>query len=100
MPAILKGFFDRVITPRFAFKYEGLIPKGLLKGKKAIVFFTTGGPTPFYKLTGNQPKRNITMILKFCAIKTKVYQFGSAKKLTKDRKIKIEKTVKKALSGI
>ena len=33
MPAILKGFIDRIFVAGFAYKYEGVIPKGLLKGK-------------------------------------------------------------------
>ena len=42
-PAILKGWFDRVFTNGFAFKYtpEGL--EGLLHHKKALVLVTTGG---------------------------------------------------------
>ena len=34
MPAILKGFIDRIFVAGFAYKYEGALPKGLLQGKK------------------------------------------------------------------
>ena len=72
MPAILKGFFDRVFTSGFAFRYEHGRPIGLLNGKKAIIFTTSGGPKLFYTLTFNLPKRMIcTFILKFCGIRSR-----------------------------
>lgn len=44
MPAILKGFIDRIFVAGFAYKYEGTLPKGLLKGKKAWVINTLDSP--------------------------------------------------------
>lgn len=43
MPALLKGYVDRVLTQGFAYDYDetGLI--GLLRGKQALLFNTTGG---------------------------------------------------------
>jgi len=40
-PAILKGYIDRVFTNGFAFRYEENGPRGLLTGKRAVVFTTT-----------------------------------------------------------
>lgn len=47
MPALLKGFFDRVMLPDFAFSVE-VTPKRkvnhLLAGRTASLFYTYGGP--------------------------------------------------------
>ncbi len=101
MPAMLKGFFDRVLTSGFAFKYEGKIPKKLLKGKRALVFFTTGGPTIYYKLLINTPKNVIkNKTLEFCGITTKVVQFGNSRKLDDKKKEVIAGKVKKEISRV
>ncbi len=101
MPAILKGFFDRVFTHGFAFKFEGDMPEGLLTNKKAIVFKTYGGPFIFQLLMGNHDAHVIKNdILGFCGIKAKVYPLGGCKKLNKEKKDKINVMVEKALSKL
>jgi NAD(P)H dehydrogenase (quinone) len=42
IPAILKGYIDRVFSFGFAYKYTATGPLGLLKGKKGL-FITTSG---------------------------------------------------------
>lgn len=44
MPAILKGYIDRVFATGFAFRYSKEGPIGLLTGKKAFVFQTAADP--------------------------------------------------------
>ncbi|PWK12841.1 NAD(P)H-dependent oxidoreductase [Tumebacillus permanentifrigoris] len=44
MPAILKGYIDRVFSHGFAFKYGENGAEGLLKGKLGFVVQTTGSP--------------------------------------------------------
>jgi len=44
MPAILKGYVDRVFSEGFAFADEGGRFEGLLGGKKAFIINTTGAP--------------------------------------------------------
>ncbi len=98
-PAILKGWIDRVLVSGFGFKYEGSRPKGLLKGKRATVFATSGSPKIFYKLMLDPPKRIMKdLTLRFCGIKTEYHQIGRCTKLDDKKKDKIRKIVRKALS--
>jgi NAD(P)H dehydrogenase (quinone) len=48
-PAILKGWFDRVFTNGFAFKYTASGMQGLLPQRKALVIVTVGGEPSEYK---------------------------------------------------
>lgn len=50
MPAILKGFIDRVFAKGFAYQYRGLLPQGLLKGKKAWIITTSDTPDFYARL--------------------------------------------------
>lgn len=95
-PAIIKGFFDRTMTSRFAFRYVNSIPRGLLNGK-ALVFTTTGGPAFIEKLfLGNRSLKFIRQdVLRFCGIKSKGVLIGSATKFTPQQKTKIDKAVSK-----
>ena len=99
MPAILKGFFDRVFVPGFAFRYSKAgIPKGLLPGKSAAVFITSGGNRFLYWLIGNRPVKLIKKdILGFFAIKSKVFLIDNARKLSKEKESNIKSTVDKGL---
>lgn len=45
LPAILKGFLDKVLTSDFAYKEEKGVTKGLLDKKKIMVFTTSEKPT-------------------------------------------------------
>jgi NAD(P)H dehydrogenase (quinone) len=99
MPAILKGFIDRVFSSGYAFKYTGGMPLGLLKGKRATVFVSTGSKKWITCLfLGNRFKKNATRdIFGFCGIKTKVYHADKAFALNDKQKEKIRKNVEKAL---
>jgi len=95
MPAILKGFFDRVFVPKFAFEFVKGIPYGLLRGKKAAVFITSGASNfVSFLFMGNRGKKAITKdVLGYCGIKTKVFQLGSARHLNDNTLEKIKITV-------
>ncbi|MEM4605603.1 MAG: NAD(P)H-dependent oxidoreductase [Candidatus Pacearchaeota archaeon] len=96
-PALLKGFFDRVFTPGFAFKYKdkGKVEK-LLKGKKARIIATAGSSflyVFFHKilLTGSIKYP----ILKFCgfsSVKSTIFH-SIRKSFSKKRAEKIAEKV-------
>ncbi len=98
MPAILKGFVDKVFVSNFAFKYEGGIPKKLLKGR-AVVFSTTGANRIFSKLISRDRALKVLAkdVLFFCGIKAKAYSIGSSTVLNDKQIAKIKKTVNKGL---
>lgn len=74
-PAILEGFIDRVFSAGFAFKYVKSRPLGLLKGKKAVVVETYGGPGWYYNLLMSRiPWRRFRSMLTFCGIKIAGHQ--------------------------
>ncbi|MGV8140827.1 MAG: NAD(P)H-dependent oxidoreductase [Candidatus Woesearchaeota archaeon] len=98
MPAILKGFIDRIFTGGYAFKYVNGIPRGLLQGRTAKVFVSTGASKFLTSVfQGNRFKKNIGHdILGFCGIKARVYQIDKAHRLDDAQKHKIHKIVDKA----
>ncbi|MCI0765500.1 NAD(P)H-dependent oxidoreductase [Bacillus sp. TL12] len=71
MPAILKGFIDRVFAAGFAYKYEGVMPKGLLIGKTAWVINTLDSPLWYVALLYRSADWVIMKkgILRFCGIR-------------------------------
>lgn len=72
-PALLKGFFDRVFLPGFAFKYHTTGPfwDKLLKGKIARLIVTMDSPKWYNFLVYRSPGHNSMKraILEFCGVK-------------------------------
>ncbi len=84
MPALMKGFFDRVFLPGFAFKYgEGSsLPDKLLPGRTAHLMVTMDTPAWYYRWIFHRPGHNQMKrtILEFCGIKvTKISEFAPVK---------------------
>jgi NAD(P)H dehydrogenase (quinone) len=52
MPAIMKGFIDRVFSYGFAYRYDQGVQKGLLTGKKAIIINSHGKSNAEYEVMG------------------------------------------------
>lgn len=100
MPAILKGFIDRVFVGGFGFQYKNGLPVGLLQGKKAAVFSATGGPRFFTKLfTCDLSTRILAKhVLRFCGIKTKTFGLGSMRQLDDKTKMALDKQATKTLN--
>ena len=73
MPALLKGFFEQVLRPGFAFapaKGHGL-PRKLLRGKSARIVVTMGMPALFYRwyFRAHSVKNLKRNVLAFCGLK-------------------------------
>lgn len=79
MPAILKGWVDRVFSEGFAFAFEGKKgPVGLLKGKRAALFNTTGGSEALYTQHGYRDSMLTTIdkgIFRSCGIDVVQHRF-------------------------
>jgi len=51
-PAILKGWFERVLAMGFAWNAQNRYAKGLMKGKKVLLSVSVGDPESFYSSDG------------------------------------------------
>lgn len=91
MPALLKGFFDRVWLPGFAFKFHpsGLWWDGLLKGRSARVFVTSDAPPFFTRIIFGDTTNEIRKgILWFAGLSVSVKKIGPLKKISQEKKQK------------
>lgn len=71
LPAILKGFFDRVFVSGFAFVSGHGLPKGLLSGKSAWIVATIDSPSWFVRVFRRNAENHVvrSAILGFCGIR-------------------------------
>ena len=84
LPAIMKGFIDRLFLPGRAFKYRenSVWWDKLLKGKTAHIITTLNQPGLYYRLMFGRPSVNQLKksVLQFCGIKpVKVTYIGIIK---------------------
>lgn len=91
LPALLKGFVDRVLLPGFAFKYRKDSPwwDRLLAGRSARLLVTMDTPPWYYRWIYRMPGHNQMKrtVLEFCGVKpVRISQFGSVKASTPERR--------------
>lgn len=86
MPAVMKGMFDRMWLPGFAFNFDKESKKLIqrLKGKTARVIIVAGTHTPFmtWWKFGDYTNEISHGILGFAGIKTSVSAFGPTEKVS------------------
>ena len=71
MPAIMKGYIDRVYATGFAYEFNDNNPVGLLQGKKALLLSTQGYSRDYYDsigMTDAMLKIETSGIFGFCGI--------------------------------
>ncbi|XP_075901654.1 NAD(P)H dehydrogenase [quinone] 1 [Nelusetta ayraudi] len=61
VPAIMKGWFDRVLTQGFAFSLVHMYNNGIFKNKKAMLSFTTGAIQTMFQPDGINGDINVTL---------------------------------------
>jgi len=93
MPAITKGFIDRVFLPGYAFRYkpDSVWWDKLLKGKTARIITTLDQPGWYYRLVYGRPSVNQLRktTLKFCGITpVRVTYIGIVKTSTQEKRSK------------
>ncbi len=91
MPALLKGFFDRIWLPNFAFKFHpnGLWWQGLFKGKTARVFVTSDAHPLFTRIIFGDTTNEIRKgILWFSGFSVSVKKIGPLKRISENKKEK------------
>lgn len=60
LPAVMKGYIDRVFSYGFAYRYDLGIQKGLLKGKKTVIINTHGKSHEEYQQSGMDKALSLT----------------------------------------
>lgn len=78
VPAILKGYIDRVFSYGFAYRITDEKPEGLLTDKKVLIFSTTGGDEATYDRCGYRDALTKTQdagIFRFCGMEVLDHKF-------------------------
>ncbi len=93
LPALMKGFIDRLFLPGLAFKYKenSTFWDKLLKGKSAHIITTLDQPSWYYWLVYGRPSVNQLKksTLQFCGIRhVRVSYFGIIKSSNERKKLK------------
>lgn len=86
LPAIMKGYIDRVFSYGFAYRYDEGVQKGLFKGKQAIIINTHGKSHHEYSATGMDKALALTSdkgIYNYCGFEiNRHYFFDKADRIT------------------
>lgn len=70
VPALLKGFFDRLLLPKRAYRMKSSgLPEGMLTGRTGRLIVTTDSPWWYLRLVGDTTVRHVRQTtLRFCGI--------------------------------
>ena len=86
MPAIMKGYIDRVFSYGFAYRYDQGVQKGLLTGKQTIIINSHGKSNAEYEAMGMDKALMLTSdtgIFTYCGLEIKEhFYFDKADRAT------------------
>ncbi|WP_022952510.1 NAD(P)H-dependent oxidoreductase [Leucothrix mucor] len=74
LPAIMKGYIDRVFSYGFAYRYDQGVQQGLLVGKQVVVINTHGKSTAEYEESGMDKALSLASdmgIYEYCGLRVK-----------------------------
>lgn len=78
MPAIMKGYIDRVFSYGFAYRYDQGVQRGLLTGKMATIINTQGKSKAEYENIGMDKALSLTSdkgVFKYCGLEINQHFF-------------------------
>jgi NAD(P)H dehydrogenase (quinone) len=78
MPAIMKGYIDRVFSYGFAYRYDNDVQKGLLTGKKTVIVNSHGKSNAEYEASGMDKALALTSdtgIFTYCGLDIQAHYY-------------------------
>ncbi len=90
IPAIMKGYIDRVFSYGFAYRYDEGVQKGLLSGKSAYIINSHGKSNAEYQLIGMDKALSLTSdkgVYSYCGFEIKQHFFFDQADRTTPEKI-------------
>jgi len=107
-PAILKGFFDCILTPGWAYHYRTTsipkigLPIGHLIGKRAVIISTSGALNGLHLLVQHARAGRIIGhdILGFVGIRTRRFNIGGCQELDDSNRQRIRRVVERAVRSL
>jgi NAD(P)H dehydrogenase (quinone) len=92
VPAILKGFIDKIFRDGFSADFSKRIPTPLLKGKRAVLITTVGESKFVARCIFNSRSIKVLKkdVLELCGIRTKGFIITNAKKLDLKQKTRLK----------
>lgn len=101
MPAIMKGFIDRVFVAGFAYSYKKTGLSGHLKGKSARIITTHNTPAPLMPFVQDYGKVLKNQVLKSCGISpVKLTELTPVEKITDEKRRQLLEKVAKIVADI
>lgn len=108
-PAIMKGFFDCVLVPGWAYHYQQVpvfkkvgLPIGHLRGKRAAIISTSGSPDILHRCVQHSRAGRVIGhdILRFVGMRTRCWNVGGCQKYAEENLPYVERACNRALGWL